>query len=250
MGRTLRTLLLGLALIAALGSGLVAGLLAWPAPLFPHELREGRIVLRSDRPIPEAARAVLREVDARLRASSFETGAASLGLYTANTPWRRRIIWSVATPLAGGFVVVPFSRDHAFLNRTDFGTGLLTIPGFGTIDPPRTIAYYGAHELTHVLTARAVGTLRYHRMPHWVREGIADYVAMRPVEPFDELADVLTAEPIVLWMRRQYGWYADDRLLVRYFLDIEGWSLERLLATDMPRAEAWDRMLAYRARTD
>lgn len=33
-----------------------------------------------------------------------------------------------------------------------------------------------AHELTHSLIASYIGTWRYHELPHWLREGYADYI--------------------------------------------------------------------------
>lgn len=40
------------------------------------------------------------------------------------------------------------------------------------VEPPRTLAHYGAHEIAHSLTGEATGPLRYHRLPVWGREGL------------------------------------------------------------------------------
>ena len=103
-------------------------------------------------------------------------------------------------------------------------------------EPPRTLAYYGAHELTHVVVAELVGPLRFYLMPNWVREGLPDYAAFPPETAVSLYAQIGERERDSA-MIRDHGVYAHYRLLVAYFLDA-GWSVEDLLDTDMAFEEA------------
>ena len=47
--------------------------------------------------------------------------------------------------------------------------------------PPRPLAYYGAHEIGHEIghdfIAERIGAIANWRLPVWIREGLADYIA-------------------------------------------------------------------------
>lgn len=111
-------------------------------------------------------------------------------------------------------------------------------PSGKLIKAPRTLAYYGAHELTHAQTAQKLGTIQYHKLPSWIREGLADYVAFRPRLPFKELYAQIGDGEADLAMMNAYGVYAPDRLLVSYFLEVKGWGATRLMASGLSKSEA------------
>jgi hypothetical protein len=111
-------------------------------------------------------------------------------------------------------------------------------PNCGTpVAPPRTLAYYAAHEIGHDLIGERIGAIANWRLPHWIREGLADYIGFGSQVDIDRL--------LAAWKRgdtdldpKRSGTYARYRLLVAWFLDRQGWSIDRLLASDMPQAEA------------
>ena len=160
---------------------LIALSLAFPKPLFAYSVERGALSIHSDEPIPAGeGERVLAEVVVRLARSPLAEFDAPMALYVANSAWRRAWLWVVAPGDAGGFIAAPATRGHAFLSGADFVSDKLIAPSGFRTQPPRTLAYYGAHELTHVQTVRAVGVVRFHLMPAWVREGLADYVGMPP----------------------------------------------------------------------
>jgi hypothetical protein len=63
-------------------------------------------------------------------------------------------------------------------------------------EPPRTLAYCCAHELTHIVTGEHIGMVGLLRLPQWVREGIADYVAIENRQSFEQLSDALGDRPV------------------------------------------------------
>lgn len=241
--RARRIARLALAAVAALllTAGAAMAALVLPQPLFPHRVDEGRLTLLSDAPLDEArCRAMLRDVDARLRRSSLDTGEGRHRVVLAAAPWRQRVafLWSHG---AGGVNYYPLTRN-VFLIAADEACERLISPSGTPVPPPRTLAYFAAHEIAHSLTGERVGPMAYGRMPVWIREGIADYVALPGQGDLDALVAAYRAGARELDPRRS-GLYARYRLLVTLLLEAEGWSLERLLASRMEQHEA-ERVLA------
>jgi hypothetical protein len=196
------------------------------------------LTFRSDAPIDAAgADAVARDIKAKLDASPFPIGEQPFSLYVANDGWRRKMIFLIA-PGAGGFVVPVLTPNHTFLSGADFRSGQLRAPSGRLLPPPRTLAYFGAHEIAHLLAARRVGELRAVLMPEWVREGIADYAALGPVKDLAAMRRELGDRTLGVKEWDAYGYYVPFRMLVTHFIDHEGWTLDQLLTTNMSEKDA------------
>lgn len=216
----------------------VAFPLVFPKPLFAYGVVDGSLSVYSDRPIPQdKALQLLQQVNEKLEKSPIPYTASPMQIYIVNTTWRWRWLWIVPNRVAGGFIAPPATRQHTFFSGADFETDELISPSGYRTQPPRTLSYFGAHELTHVMTNNSVGVIRYHQMPTWVVEGLADYVAMER-ESSAELYAKIGEQDADLAMMQAYGVYAPYRLLVTYFLDDSGWTIEQLLATDLSLEEA------------
>src|SRR5436190_1728698 len=144
------------------------------ALMFRHHLREGRLMLYSDQPFDAArARAVLRDAGARLATSSLDDGKPHV-VAIANTEWRRRLVFALQGGAAGvnRYPVTPV----VYLRHSDVEQDQVFGASGKPARPPRTLAYYMAHEITHSLTAEHLGPMRVwnRRLPQWVREGYAD----------------------------------------------------------------------------
>jgi hypothetical protein len=227
--------------IAAL-IALVCGLIIHPQPLFAYSLSGNMIELYSDAPISEAGgRAFIQETESILAEWPGNAGseARTVRLFVVNSAWRRGGLFTNRQAV-GGLVYYPLSGTNAFLSGADFEKGLLIAPSGAVMQPPRTLAYYGAHEVAHLLTGRQTGTLGYLNMPEWIREGVADYVALEGAADYPALAEAASAlqgeAPLAVINR--FGVYPKYRLLVGYFLDRKGWSLEQLLHSTMSLEEA------------
>lgn len=197
-----------------------------PDLLFPYKRTLGAITIEDSKPIPPEADRVLAEINTALATGPFRVDVP-LTLYVADG-WRGRFFFAAA-PNAGGVVYYPITRRHAFLSGADYHTGRLLNKG-KVIKAPRTLAYYSIHELTHVLTGRAVGWKRFGDMPLWVREGLADYVALR-AQGVPALGDPTPGGSVV--MAPAKGSYPQYRALVAWALERDGWTITRLLATDL-----------------
>ena len=237
MWRTVRRLVL-YAVAGALAVALAfGGLIVWPTPLFAFSLAAGRIVVSSDRPIPTAgAERVLRDCERLLERSPLVAEGPQYLLYVANEDWHHRLYF-LPSPQAGGISYYYGIGGHSFLSGADFDAGRLVKWGYVT-PPPRTLAYFCAHELTHVVTGEHIGLIAFIRLPEWVREGLADYVAIENRQSFEQLRDALGDRPVDIAMMQAYGSYPRYRLLITYFLEKKGWSVDRLLQTRLSTDEA------------
>ena len=218
--------------------------LIFPAPLFAYGIVHQNLSVHAARPIPEReGKAFLAEVHRRLGRFPQLRGNQTMQIYIANKGWRQNWLWIIARK-AGGFVAPPATRTHTYFSGADFQTNELIAPTGYRPKPPRTLAYYGTHELSHVTMAKKLGWVRFHLMPLWVREGLPDYIAMPP-ETAKALYRKIGQNDASLPMMKSYGVYAPYRLLVAYFLEHENWSLEKLMASDLSLSQA--RAIAFKS---
>ena len=240
-----RTLLWATAAVAIIALVLVA-LITWPNPLFAFSLGAGKLTVVSDHPIPPAGgQQFLRDCERLLERSPLKAMRREYRLYVTNEDWRQRLFF-IPHREAWGFAWYYDSGGHAFLSGADFKTGQVVHWGYiGT--PPRTLAYLCAHELTHVIAWEHIGLDRLH-VPRWVWEGLADYVGIENRETFKQLQDALGDRPVDTPMRIKYGSYPRYRLLVTYFVEKQGWSIDQLLHTRLTEDEATEIMRADATR--
>ena len=240
-----RTLLWATAAVAIIALVLVA-LITWPNPLFAFSLGAGKLTVVSDHPIPPAGgQRFLRDCERLLERSPLKAMRREYRLYVTNEDWRQRLFF-IPHREAWGFAWYYDFGGHAFLSGADFKTGQVVHWGYiGT--PPRTLAYLCAHELTHVIAWEHIGLDRLY-VPRWVWEGLADYVGIENRETFKQLQDALGDRPVDTPMRIKYGSYPRYRLLVTYFVEKQGWSIDQLLHTRLTEDEATEIMRADATR--
>lgn len=220
------------ALVAvALFGGYVA-LLCVPQPFFAHSVHAENIILYSDRPLPnEATRKVLRSSLERLEKCPLYAVHPSASVFICNSPWREALFFNKHYGV-GGVSPYPFTTN-VFLREASFEGNRLISPRGSPVAPPRTLDYYIAHELTHELTGRTVGPLRFYRMPQWIREGYADYVGRGDTFRYEEARQAFLSGAPEMDFRRS-GLYRRFNLLVAYLLDHQNWLVERLLRGPWP----------------
>jgi hypothetical protein len=240
-----RVFLVGGLVILGLAA-LVCGLIIYPKPLFAYTLAGKSLRVYSDEPIDEqGGRAFLAGAEAVLAKWPLAPQQKTYDIFVTNSRWRRALLFTYNFD-AGGVVYYFPSGRNAFLSGADFPAGTLIAPSGFVPPPPRTLVYYGAHEVAHLLTGEAVGMLRFARLPVWIREGLADYVAMEGARDFPELAKAvggLKEWPPIEVIHR-FGVYPKYRLLVAHFIEREGWSIRQLLNADLSFEKADARFAA------
>ena len=219
-------------------AGFVALPLAFPQPLFAYGLSDGNLSVHSDQAMPETeAKAFLRDVQQRLSKLPEINTDHPMQIYVVNSKWRQNWLWLAVPANAGGFTTAPVSGWHAFFAGADFKADQLVARSGYRTNPPRTLGYYGAHELTHVTMSKKLGWVRFQLMPQWIREGMADYVAMSD-ESARELFEKIGKRKADLPMMKAHGVYAPYRLLVAYFLNDAKWPVQKLMDSNMSFEDA------------
>ncbi len=214
----------------------LAILITWPGPFFAFSLASGKISVASDHPIPlKGGEQLLRDCERLLERSPLKAKSNQYRLYVTNDEWRQRLFF-IPHPAAWGWAWYHGLGGHAFLSGADFEAGRVVHLGYvGT--PPRTLAYLCAHELTHIIAWEHV-RLNGLRVPRWAWEGVADYAGIENRESYEQLRDALGDRPVDIPMRVKYGSYPRYRLLVTYFIEKSGWSVDQLLNTRLTEEKA------------
>jgi hypothetical protein len=223
---------------AALLAAMVVGVLAYPDPLYAYHVEQGRLVLYSDHAFDEQrGRALLADVERRLdRApAALRDDVSTYRIFVTNDHWRRRLVflWNAR---AAGVNYYPIA-GNVFIGRADIDADRVFHRNGAEAAPPRTLAYYASHEIGHSLIGKHIGARANWRLPAWIREGMADYVGFGGEVDVEALRRAWLAGDPALDPKRS-GQYALYRMLVAHLVAEEGWSVDRLLASDMKLVDA------------
>jgi len=202
-------------------------LLCFPQPFFRSSVQASNLALYSDQSFdPEAGQRILEAVEAKLAASPLYCSQDRHSAFICNARWRQRLFFNRKYGV-GGLNQYPLTTN-VFLREAMVEDNRLISPSGTQVTGDRTLDYFIAHEITHTLTVRAVGWLRYYRLPQWVREGYADYVGKGPKFNY-ELArqSFLAGAPEMDWQKS--GLYLRYHLLTAYLLDRQHWTVQRML---------------------
>jgi len=127
---------------------------------------------------------------------------------------------------AGG-ITDGFVGQHVFLRESDMENDRLIGPSGRPVAADRPLSYFIAHELMHVANVRAVGRWRYARMPQWVDDGYADYIA-RDIDLDATLTKM--KEGVRELDPRRSGLYLRYHLMVAFLLDKKQMNVGQLLS--------------------
>jgi hypothetical protein len=225
--RTLKSTLMKIVLTSATVVAAYAGLLAVPQPLFPFSVRAENLVLYSDRPFSEAAaKHMLELAERKLVRSPLYSGRQRHNIFICNSRWRQMLFFNKDYGVAG-VAQYPITAN-VFLRDARIEENRLISPRGNLVIGDRTLDYFVAHEITHQITGRAIGPLRFYALPRWVREGYADYVGKGDSFDYDvAMRAFLAGTPEMDW--KKSGLYWRFHLLVAYVLDHQHLNVEQLL---------------------
>ncbi len=224
-----RLSLAGFLLTLAAYGGLVAAV-ARPDPFFRHARGGGLVTFHAVAPLPPEAERLAQEVTAAFTASPLGLPDHTVDVWLVEEGWPVQLFFA-GSPRASGLTYPVASTRNVFLRHADLRRNRL-VRGGRAVPPPRTLSYYLVHEITHLMVADRVGRLRIVRMPRWINEGFADYVALGPAPP-GMVARAATGEPLpaAIW-----GSYAEERVCVTLALARLSGDLDALFAMDAEMA--------------
>lgn len=204
--------------------------LAYPQPLFAHEVNHGRLTLHSTAPLPDAIQTTLERAVARLRRSPLYAATGDFHVFICQA--RPVFALFARQNYRVGGVADWLVGQHAYLRESDLNNDRLISPSGTPVGADRPLSYFVAHEAMHIAIARHVGRARYSQLPQWVDDGYADYIA-RDINYVDALhklkEDARELDP------RRSGLYLRYHLMVAYLLDKTGLPLEALFANPPDR---------------
>ena len=151
-----------------------------------------------------------------------------------NGRWRQVIFFNKDYGL-GGVAFYPLTTN-VFLRDSRVEGDRLISPGGTPVAPNRPLHYFIAHEITHVLTGAALGSVRQLFLPQWAREGYTDHIGKGSVIDLDVSRAVFLADAPEMDYQRS-GLYRRFHLLVAWSLRHDGFTVQRLLH-DPPRQSA------------
>lgn len=207
-----------------------------PQPFFAWSHDGGSIHVRSDEPIPESAARVISLAEARIRQSTLFDAARTYPVYVCRARWRWNY-FSGFDDRSRGFQT-PLGRA-VFLRAARWDENQLIGPDGS--DGPRPLDVYVAHEVTHMLVADHVGVVAERRLPVWLREGYAEYIARHDTFDYDTTRARFVAGDEGLGARDRYWKYL---LLVTHLLDREGQDVSTVLAAPPDPGEVEARVRA------
>lgn len=226
---------------------LYLGLLTFPQPFFHDRLQVANLTLYSDRPIPlKPGTAILTEVGRRLSRSEIYNAKIPYRIFICND--RTRFAFFTNFNYRAGGINYPLFNRNSFLRPSNIARDRLTGPSGHEVPEARTLTYFITHEVTHGVTAAYTGSLNYFRLPTWIREGYADYVALyqglgafdnsaKCQNRFDFQANLIKFRNDAREMSPQKsGLYLRYHLLVAYRLDIQPRSVTALFKEKPPQA--------------
>ena len=191
-----------------------AVILVHPQPLFAYELQHAGIVVHATRPIPEAMRGTLERVRARLNHSTIADQTRVSHVFMCQSRWLFAFFARTAYN-AGGLTDVVIGQ-YVFLRESDMEHDRLIGASGRPTPPDRPLSYFVAHEIMHLEHGRLVGRLAYLRMPKWVDDGHADYVA-RDIDLARALQGFKAGAPELDPARS--GLYLRYQLMVAYLIE-------------------------------
>jgi hypothetical protein len=192
-----------------------------PQMFFSWARDSASIHVRSDEPVPEGARGVIALAESRIRHSPLFDPTRTYPVFVCNARWR----WNYFSGFNG--------RSRGF--HTQLGRAVFIRParwetnqlaGPDGRDGPRSLDVYIAHEVTHMMVADRIGLIEARRLPAWLREGYAEYVARRDTFDYAAARAHLIAGDEGFGARDQYRRYL---LLVTHLLDREGMDVSAVL---------------------
>lgn len=173
----------------------------------------------------------------KLVASPLYSPQQNHAAFICNARWRQRIFFNKNYGV-GGVNYYPIT-SNVFLRDAVIEANHLISPSGKPVTGDRTLDYFIAHEITHTLTVQAIGWMRYHNLPEWVREGYADYVAKGSAFNYEEARKAFLAEAPEM-DRQKSGLYLRYHLLVAHILDKEHWSVNELLERPIEQKDVED----------
>jgi len=250
---------LRLVLVLLLLFALQITVLAFPQMLVRNKVESGTIRLYHDGDPNADFEQLASAVDQRLQGSGVYDSARTDRVYLIHSAdlYDFFVRLSLIRTDPQGFCLPFLGNSFVSVSRVKaLGEGSGGFPKFSIWEG--NLAHTIAHEVAHQYVADRIGRNLWRRLPHWKQEGMPEYIANIAAIRQDSLASLRNRVDLLnndqAWNATQ-GWsnWAWDRihyeagLLVEFLIDIQGYTLEDIVADSVTDGDTRAAMLAWAA---
>ncbi len=147
--------------------------ICFPQPFFKNKVLIGNITVYSDKEIPSEIDEIVKTAENRIKKSVIYKENIKPKIFIANDFWR----WAYFTNThykVGGLAYVGI--DNIFFRKVDIKTNRLYGNSGKVAAGDRTLDYFMAHEITHLLEFKARPWYKYSIKENWLQEGYCEYI--------------------------------------------------------------------------
>ena len=233
---------------------LQVGVLAFPQVALHNRIQVGAVVLYHDGDPDETMKQLAADIDGRLRGCRFYVPTRVTNLYYFKSQGTYEFFTGLTFQRS-----VPQGFNLPELNNSYVSDSLVAALGRGTGGRPQYSVWAGdpahtaAHEIGHQYGYELLGR---RKLPHWKQEGLPEYIANTGLARQDSLASLDRRIGILLddsqWWNtppgRRPGWariHYEAWALMEYLLDVEGRTLEDVMADSVTKEATHDTMMRW-----
>ncbi len=147
--------------------------LCFPEPFFKNKITIGNITVYSDEEIPIEINEIVKTVENRIKKSVIYKENIKPKIFIANNPWRWKY-FSNTHYKVGALAYVGI--DNIFIRKVDIKSNRLYGNSGKVAAGDRTLDYFIAHEITHLLEFWSRPWYKYSIKENWIQEGYSEYI--------------------------------------------------------------------------
>ena len=187
--------------------------LCFPEPFFKNKAVFGNITVYSDEDIPVEMNEIIKMVTSKLKKSVIYKEDIKPKIFISNNPWRW-IYFSNINYKAAGLAYVRI--DNIFLRKADIKSNRLYGNSGKVAEGDRTLDYFLAHEITHLLEFKSMPWYKYSLKENWIQEGYSEYIG-HDSQNYEKALQYYLEVPETAGAKR----YTKLRTMVTYLLEKE-----------------------------
>lgn len=147
--------------------------LCFPQPFFKNKVTIGNITVYSDEEIPSEINQIVETAESRVKKSAIYKKDLKPKIFIANNYWRWRYFTNTHYKVGAlAYVLV----DNIFFRKVDIKNNRLYGNSGKVASGDRTLDYFMAHEITHLLEFKSRPWYKYSIKENWLQEGYSEYV--------------------------------------------------------------------------
>jgi len=147
--------------------------ICFPQPFFKNKIEIGNITIYSDEEISLEINEIVKTAENRIKKSVIYKENIKPKIFIANDYWRWKYFTNTHYKV-GALAYVGI--DNIFFRKVDIKTNRLYGNSGKVAAGDRTLDYFMAHEITHLLEFKARPWYKYSIKENWIQEGYCEHI--------------------------------------------------------------------------